>query len=522
MNTEQYSTFRIEKIAEPRGSCHLCLLPQEFAVNLKIQGSRRSVGVSGRQKQVSSTSVFAYCGYHFIKEMTENPAFHEAIRTQTPEVLGMSELVSRPSVGSTLGIEDLIAQLEESKFMRFFREFALDEMEPERTTVPLDFPDVEIFLTTFEDQNSGVFFNAFDQFVHLPANLWQPEFTTLFVEKNLRQAFRNLAYRQDLLPALDGSGTLEKTSTFFNSREEQIPEEYSLFTNIPDDVLISQKEMSEYASILCHRMLDIPLQHCPNFHLITPGSIMAAPGANRVKEFLVDLLNTPSSYYFVAREGRISVASTAEHGTFFASGADGRHLGPPVSAVVTSTLPTSQVLTEIETLLNAPTSKERDIQEFLERHPELLFAFDERYCEIRPHVCLVDDKGERLIPDFMARLHGSNLWEVIELKMPRHPLTVRHGRTEKPSAQAARAIAELLAYRDFFSVRSNRYRLVNRFGTAPYEPCLVLVIGRGRSRDRYIWESSRPGFPKVQIVSYDYMFKRAREIRRAFSIGAVE
>jgi len=52
---------------------------------------------------------------------------------------------------------------------------------------------------------------------------------------------------------------------------------------------------------------------------------------------------------------------------------------------------------------------------------------------------------------------------------------------------------------------------MDRFGTAPYEPCLVLVIGRGRPDHRYEWKSARSGFPKVEIVSYDYLFERAQE-----------
>jgi hypothetical protein len=267
-------------------------------------------------------------------------------------------------------------------------------------------------------------------------------------------------------------------------------------------------------------MLNIPLPECPRFHLVSPNSIIAASGERQVRRFLIDLLNTPSGYYLVAREGHISVVPTTEHGSFFSSrrGGPRGHDAAILPAVVTSALPASELLSEFEMLLNdACRPKERDIQQYLEIHPELLFSLNEQYCELRSHVCLIDSKGERLVPDFMARLDGSHIWEVIELKMPQHALTVRHGVTEKPSAQASRAIAELLSYRDFFGLRTNRDLVTKRFGTAPYEPCLVLVIGRGRERERYEWQSAQAGFPKVQIVSYDYLFERARECKRGIS-----
>jgi hypothetical protein len=147
----------------------------------------------------------------------------------------------------------------------------------------------------------------------------------------------------------------------------------------------------------------------------------------------------------------------------------------------------------------------------LKGNPHFWFGLDEGYCEIRPHICLYDATQHRLVPDFMARVEDSSIWDVIELKRPQHPLTVNNRGTERPSASASRAIAELLQYRDFFGSRENRKRVVNRFGTAPYEPSLVLVIGRGRPRERYEWRSARVGLPRVQVVSYDYLFERAQE-----------
>jgi hypothetical protein len=242
------------------------------------------------------------------------------------------------------------------------------------------------------------------------------------------------------------------------------------------------------------------------------------------RQFIVDLLNTPSSYYFLAREGEISVIPTTEHGAFLASNENTSIERPRtgLSTVLTSALSpencaNATALPEFKALIDSERTKEADLQCFLKTYPQFLFALDERYCEIRPHVCLFDPRGERLIPDFMLRVEDSDIWDIIELKRPQHSLTVRNHGIEKASAAAARAIAELLQYRDFFSIRNNRNRIMHRFGTAPYEPCLVLVIGRGRSTERYEWRTALAGFPRVQIVSYDYLFERAQDCSRFLS-----
>jgi len=174
-------------------------------------------------------------------------------------------------------------------------------------------------------------------------------------------------------------------------------------------------------------------------------------------------------------------------------------------------------LSDFQALIDDKKTKEKDLQNFFVTNPEFLLLLNEKYCDLRPHVCLFDAKRERLVPDFMVRLQGSNVWDVIELKRPQHVLTTHTSGIEKVSASAARAVAELIQYRDFFGSRENRNRAKDRFGTAPYEPCLVLVIGRGRPDYRSEWRSRRAGLPKIQIVSYDYLFERARRCSAALS-----
>jgi hypothetical protein len=408
---------------------------------------------------------------------------------------------------------DLLSQLEESKFLRLFRHINGLPHEGERLgqpLLPLDLPDAELMVKVVGEigsirswVDSWVF-----QIAHLPSCLWEPAFAENFIEGSLRRAFENLSVMPSPLELLRGHYNTEWS-------DQVQGYDYYLITNIChdlDDETVSR--FSDKAHAVFEDVLKLPRQHHPRFGLGTPETIFSN-GGSAVEQFMMDLLNMPSSYYIVAREGRISVTPATEHGRFFASreAVNGASPAAGLSAAVTSTQSHLEVpgLSDFESLLNSPRTKEADLQNFFKEYPHFLFALDERYCEIRPHVCLLDAKRDRLVPDFMARIEDTSVWDVIELKKPQHDLTVRNEGIERISATAARAVAELLQYRDFFSVRANRTRVADYFGTAPYEPSLAVVIGRGRASERYEWRSIRSGFPRVQIVSYDYLFQRAKE-----------
>jgi hypothetical protein len=289
------------------------------------------------------------------------------------------------------------------------------------------------------------------------------------------------------------------------------PYDYYLFTNYRYDISEDElEEFTERARNLFGKTLCLPPGEIPRFGIGTPDTINTSN--NQMEKFLLDLMNSPSSYYLVAREGHISVVPVTEHGAYLASSIGDNGL----STVVTSVLPSVQsaALTDFELLINSRGTKEGDLQRFLESHPQFLTAIDERYCEVRSHVCLHDPKGSRLVPDFMARVQDSDVWDVIELKRPQHDVCVRSANgLERVASQAARGISQLLQYRDYSSKRGHRDRMKEHFGNAPYEPCLVLVLGRGRTREHYEWKSVRAGIPSVKIVSYDFLFERAQTCR---------
>ena len=169
------------------------------------------------------------------------------------------------------------------------------------------------------------------------------------------------------------------------------------------------------------------------------------------------------------------------------------------------------------TLYISTHNREKDFQQFFIENPQFLSTLNDDYCEVRPHVCLYDPDVGRLIPDFMVRVHESNIWDIVELKLPSSPLTVISTGIERVSKEAARGICQLLKYRSYFASKTNRDRVSRAFNTSPYEPCLSLVIGRGHSALHHEWRSVRKGFPNVRLFSYDYIFDQALKRHRTSS-----
>jgi hypothetical protein len=407
-------------------------------------------------------------------------------------------------------LPSLLSQLEEPKFLRLFRH--LVELPPpdggiyrSLASQAIDLPNAEVHYKAWEEIASiggNLPGSWYFQIAHCPPALWDRESFRVFVENSLRTAFADLA------PRLKHANDMSHSDYYF-------------FTNVDDDMF---SEFSDEFTDIAHRqfskLVGVRRELHPRFGYSTPQTL-AEHAQEHVDAFIVDLLNQPSSYYLIARDGRVSVVPVTEHGSFFSSSRVGADLSG-LASVVTSRLPadlSTGLLSEFEQLLNDPRMREQDFQAFLETHPQLLFAIDEKYCEVRPHVCLFDGTGDRLVPDFMARIHDSNIWDVIELKLPTHKLTISGRTGTRTSAAAAHGIAELLRYRDVFTQRRSRERLAAKFGTAPYEPGLVLVIGRGLRRP-YEWQTTLAGFPRVRVVSYDYLFEHAKRCRAELDAAA--
>lgn len=417
-------------------------------------------------------------------------------------------------------IVELISQLEETKFVRLFRHLSAETYDHTITIgpEPLNLEDAEIQVVGQSGNRYREAQNHFFQIAHLPRAYWTAQnIQPFFVESltaalnGLRQnpnVFEALCGRHEVLPPTDREWPVEWTG---------VTSFFLFFTNICGEEFPEEDTYSELAHEVCDRVLDLHRSRHPTFGFGNP-SIFMEKCPDAIERFALQLLNSPSSYYLVAREGRVCVAPVTEHGQYVAGEARLARYG---LSTVTSALPNSSliapgILKEFETLLNSPSVKEDDIQSFLAENSQLLFSLDERYTELRPHVCLYDKDCNRLIPDFMVRLDESSQWHLVELKLPVDRLTVQCGGHTRLSAKAAKGIAELLQYRDVFSSKDLRARIRQEHGINAYEPCLVLVIGRGRHGHRSSWIPRTLDLPRVDIVSYDYLFERARECSKRF------
>lgn len=432
-------------------------------------------------------------------------------------------------------IQNLVPRLEEPKFTKLFGYLAGAEgspgFSPYFPVTPILQKSAEIWHKVAGEigQVGGWTANWFFQIEHMPFPISDQDTVRALFARRLRAALTDLRQKpggvreltsRDIRYSIGGGGA--EDDLYMTHRENT----YFFFTNLRHDFFRSGEPWT-IARDMFRDLMGIRLDDRLDFGIGTPDT-MCEGEPEETANCLVDLLNLCSNYYIVAREGHVSIVPTLHRGQYFSSVYGSCHTQQnmlPVGAAATwasSQLRalSASTISDFEALLNSGRTKEEDIQRFLETNPQFLFTLDESYAEIRPHVCLVDSGDTQLIPDFMARVEDTDIWDIIELKLPHHRAVVDTTGVTRASAIAARAIAQVLQYREWFSRKDNRCRFHKTYGSSPYEPCLVVVIGRGRSRHVYEWKASRPFFPKVTIVSYDYMLEEARQLQQELALLA--
>lgn len=398
----------------------------------------------------------------------------------------------------------LIAQLEAAKFVRLVRHMADLPIEPDNLRLPAmahGLSRTELFVRMFGRISALSSWAAtwIFQLAYLPVGLWREESVVRHLQRALTRAAQDLSTHPDAHDVLYGFDQRETDLLQYPVATDAF---YYLATNV--------------ASALADEALDRIARHfrrkfgrgIQQFGLATPQS-MAGGARSETERYILDLLGMPSSYYFMARQGRISVVPATEHGWYLVD--RGGNMAP---ATATSALPRNDDgLSDLEALINSARTSEADIQRFLQERPHFIFALDERYAEVRPHVGLVSPASTALVPDFLIRHEDSSRWDMIELKKPSAPIRVTRRRVEEIGKDAAHAIRQLMDYRDAVSTPSARKALTKAYGAAPFEPCPLVVIGRGTPKSQFRWRSSRAGVPDVRLVTYDFLLERAREAR---------
>jgi hypothetical protein len=409
----------------------------------------------------------------------------------------------------------LLAQLEAAKFRRLFHHMA-ERSEPRDNLSlparPIGLPNTELLIKQVGEVSSLHSWAtswAF-QAVHVPAGLWSSTSALRNLHNEMEGGMREFA-------ALPNWSEILFSTELGRERTDLDPipidGSYYLFTNVSEGIDVEyMEEFARNARLIADEVFGLNISQRLNFGIATPAAMWEVE-PDELTAFTVDLINMPSSYYLLALEGRITVTPMREHGEFVtACGSLGHGLAASASnASDDRRSPSPEALADFEQLLNSKGVKETDLHAFLEDHPEFLFALDERFCDVQSHVGLIDKLRPRLVPDFVARLDGTDPWTVIELKRPDHRIFASSGNVAKAAAPVARAISQLLEYRDTIATRRNRTALANAYGLGPYEPTLMVVIGRGNAHRKLTWHSHIRGIPDTDIVTYDFMFERARE-----------
>lgn len=416
----------------------------------------------------------------------------------------MDETLAGPALDGTEIYSSLISQLEATKFVRLVRHVANVPIDRENLQLPAmahGFKQTELLVRMFGVASTWGSWGATWVFqpAYLPVGLWEEKAIVSHLKTCLTRAWRDLQAHEAPNSILYGSGQVNDDIYGFPIATDAF---YYLASNVPSP--LSEKALDHLAKHFRSKFG----QGITQFGIATPHSI-AEHSPGDASRYLLDLLNMPSSYYFVAREGRISVVPATEHGWYLVG--RGNHAAP---ATATSTLSLDVAsLSDLEALVNSRHTSEADLQTFLAEHPHFLFALDERYCEIRPHVGLISPAGTKLVPDFLVRHEDSSRWDMIELKKPTAAIRMKRGRTDGAGKHAAQAIRQLMEYTEAVSTPQARSALTRAYGASPFEPCLMVLIGRGAPTSQFRWRSPRSGLPDVRLVTYDFLIERARSAR---------
>jgi hypothetical protein len=169
---------------------------------------------------------------------------------------------------------------------------------------------------------------------------------------------------------------------------------------------------------------------------------------------------------------------------------------------------------DFENLLNKENLTELEIQKFLEENPKFLYVLD--YDEIRPQVCLADESGDALKPDFFLKPVGKRLWDILDIKLPNVNLVAGSANREGFSYNIHRGKSQLMNYADYFDNPENREKLRKITGIDCFKPRLTLLIGKKGNVNEELWNQIiAQERPFVNIVGYDELLERAKKYRLA-------
>jgi len=195
---------------------------------------------------------------------------------------------------------------------------------------------------------------------------------------------------------------------------------------------------------------------------------------NAPREFLPKITSRALSFRFLPN-GNIEVQLRLEDGSWCF--ADGTSLLPS-SICILSFTKWSNILKELEEIINNPNTQEEDLQYFFERYPELLVGND--YDVVIPQAVIVKDDNTQWKPDFvLAPKNQIEFAKVLDLKIPSMQIHKRPNSGHLNfSAKLWNGISQVKDYSREFDKQSVRDRFKNKYNIDVYKPDLHLIAGR--------------------------------------------
>ncbi|MBY2918460.1 hypothetical protein HF206_30830 [Rhizobium leguminosarum] len=196
----------------------------------------------------------------------------------------------------------------------------------------------------------------------LPVGLWAEKSIVIHLKDRLTTAKRDLNSHQDASRMLYGSAQWTGNDLIPVATEAY----YYLATNIAAP--LSDGAMN---AVRNHFRTHFGSGFA-QFGFATPQS-MAEAAPSEVRRFVLDLLNSPSSYYFVAREGKVSVVPVTEHGLYMTGTSGSMEAATSTSSI--SIRPPG--LSDLEALVGSLATSEADLQAFFTENPHFLLGLDD-------------------------------------------------------------------------------------------------------------------------------------------------
>ena len=173
-----------------------------------------------------------------------------------------------------------------------------------------------------------------------------------------------------------------------------------------------------------------------------------------------------------------------------------------------------QQLETFEYLLNDPSTKERDYQEFFEKNPHFLKGLQYNRVVAQPMLEREPEEAGNLIPDFFLQPLDSQYADILDLKLPTEKLVVGSKDRLHFSAAVHNAIAQVREYRDYFEDPLNRKKVFEKYGLTSYRPSAAIIIGRTPEdiTDEKIKQIAESNPSYLKIITYDQLFLQMKQM----------